>query len=70
MELYTGRITALTEEIRQLNKYNRLVVVLELLAIALAIGCVVAYTMWGQRGRAGSGGGVYCCLRGDTLARQ
>ena len=45
-ELYTERITALTEEIRQLNKYNRLVVVLELSAIALAIGCVVAYTMW------------------------
>ena len=45
-ELYTGRIKTLTEEIRQLNKYNRLVVVLELSAIALAIGCVVAYTMW------------------------
>lgn len=45
-ELYTERITALTEEIRQLNKYNRLVVVLELSAIGLAIGCVVAYTMW------------------------
>jgi len=45
-ELYSGRITALTEEIRQLNKHNQLVVVLELSAIALAIGCVVAYTMW------------------------
>ena len=45
-ELYTGRIAALTEEIRQLNKHNRLVVVLELTAIGLAIGCVVAYTMW------------------------
>lgn len=45
-ELYTERIAALTEEIRQLNKYNRLVVVLELSAIGLAIGCVVAYTMW------------------------
>ena len=45
-ELYTERITRLTEGIRQLNKYNRLVVVLELSAIALAIGCVVAYTMW------------------------
>ena len=45
-ELYTGRITVLTEEIRQLNKYNRLVVVLELSAIALAVGCVVTYTMW------------------------
>ena len=45
-ELYTERITTLTEEIRQLNKYNRLVVVLELSAIALAIGCVVGYTMW------------------------
>ena len=45
-ELYTERITRLTEEIRQLNKYNRLVVVLELSAIALAIGCVVGYTMW------------------------
>ena len=45
-ELYTERITTLTEEIRQLNKYNRLVVVLELSAIGLAIGCVVAYTMW------------------------
>jgi len=45
-ELYSERITRLTEEIRQLNKYNRLVVVLELSAIALAVGCVVAYTMW------------------------
>ena len=45
-ELYTGRITTLTEEIRQLNKHNRLIVVLELLAIVLAIACVVAYTMW------------------------
>ena len=45
-ELYSERIAALTEEIRQLNKYNRLVVVLELSAIGLAIGCVVAYTMW------------------------
>jgi len=47
-ELYSERIAALTKEIRQLNKYNRLVVVLELSAIALAIGCVVAYTMWGN----------------------
>ncbi len=46
-ELYTERIKTLTDEIYQLNKYNRLVVVLELTAIALAIGCVVAYTMWG-----------------------
>ena len=45
-ELYTERIAALTEEIRQLNKHNRLVVVLELSAIGLAVGCVVAYTMW------------------------
>ncbi|MCR5198834.1 MAG: DNA mismatch repair protein MutS, partial [Prevotella sp.] len=45
-ELYTERITTLTEEIRQLNKHNRLIVVLELLAIILAIACVVAYTMW------------------------
>ena len=45
-ELYTGRLAVLTEEIRQLNKHNRLVVVLELTAIGLAIGCVVAYTMW------------------------
>ena len=45
-ELYSERITRLTEEIRQLNKYNRLVVVLELSVIALAVGCVVAYTMW------------------------
>lgn len=45
-ELYTERIAVLTEEIRQLNKHNRLVVVLELTAIGLAIGCVVAYTMW------------------------
>ena len=46
-EIYTERIKTLTDEIYQLNKYNRLVVVLELTAIALAIGCVVAYTMWG-----------------------
>ena len=45
-ELYTERIKTLTEEIRQLNRHNRLVVVLELSAIALAVGCVVAYTMW------------------------
>jgi len=46
-ELYTERIKTLTEEICQLNRHNRLVVILELTAIALAIGCVVAYTMWG-----------------------
>ena len=45
-ELYTERIRTLTNEIYQLNKHNRLVVVLELSAIALAIGGVVAYTMW------------------------
>ena len=45
-ELYAGRIAALTEEIRLLNRYNRLVVVLELAAVGLAVGCVVAYTMW------------------------
>ncbi len=45
-ELYTGRIAALTEEIRLLNRHNRLVVVLELAAVGLAVGCVVAYTMW------------------------
>ena len=46
-ELYTERIKTLTDEICQLNRHNRLVVILELTAIALAIGCVVAYTMWG-----------------------
>lgn len=45
-ELYTERIKTLTDEIYQLNKHNRLVVVLELTAIVLAIGCIVAYTMW------------------------
>ena len=45
-ELYTERIKTLTDEIYQLNRHNRLVVVLELSAIALAIGCIVAYTMW------------------------
>ena len=45
-QLYTSRIATLTSEIEQLNKHNRLVVVLELSAIALAVGCVVAYTMW------------------------
>ena len=45
-ELYTERITTLAEEIRQLNRHNRLVVLLELSAIALAVGCVVVYTMW------------------------
>ena len=45
-ELYTGHIAALTEEIRLLNRNNRLVVVLELAAVGLAVGCVVAYTMW------------------------
>ena len=43
-ELYTERIRTLAEEICQLNRHNRLVVVLELSAIALAIGCIVAYT--------------------------
>ena len=47
-ELYTERIKTLTDEITQLNKHNRLVVVSELSAIALAIGCIVAYTMWGN----------------------
>ena len=46
-DLYTERIKTLTDEIIQLNKHNRLVVVWELSAIALAIGCIVAYTMWG-----------------------
>ena len=45
-EKYTERIKTLTDEIYQLNRHNRLVVVLELTAIALAIGCIVAYTMW------------------------
>ncbi|MBQ9203542.1 MAG: DNA mismatch repair protein MutS [Prevotella sp.] len=45
-EQYTERIKTLTDEIYQLNRHNRLVVVLELTAIALAIGCIVAYTMW------------------------
>ena len=45
-ELYTERIKTLTDEIYQLNKHNRLVVVLELTAIALAIVCIVVYTMW------------------------
>ena len=45
-EIYTERIKTLTDEICQLNRHNRLVVVLELTAIALAIGCIVAYTMW------------------------
>jgi len=45
--LYTERIKTLTDEIIQLNKHNRLVVILELSAIALAIGCIVVYTMWG-----------------------
>lgn len=47
-ELYTERIKTLTDEIYQLNRHNRLVIVLELTTIALAIGCVVAYTMWGD----------------------
>ena len=47
-ETYSERIKTLTDEIIQLNKHNRLVVVLELSAIALAIGCIVAYTMWGN----------------------
>ena len=47
-DLYAERITRLTEEIRQLNKHNRLIVVLELSAIVMAIACVVAYTMWGS----------------------
>jgi len=47
-DLYAERTTRLTEEIRQLNKHNRLIVVLELSAIVLAIACVVAYTMRGS----------------------
>ena len=45
-ELYRERITELTAEIKQLNKYNHLMVVLELLAVALAVICVVLYTAW------------------------
>ena len=45
-EIYTDSIKTLTDEIYQLNRHNRLVVVLELTAIALAIGCIVVYTMW------------------------
>ena len=45
-ELYRERITKLTAEIKQLNKYNHLMVVLELLAVALAVICVVLYTTW------------------------
>ncbi|MBQ6682312.1 MAG: DNA mismatch repair protein MutS [Prevotella sp.] len=45
-DIYTERIKTLTDEIHQLNRHNRLVVVLELTAIALAIGCIVAYTIW------------------------
>ena len=45
-ELYRERITELTAEIKQLNKYNHLMVVLELLAVALAVICVVLYTTW------------------------
>ena len=45
-DIYTERIKELTDEIYQLNRHNRLVVVLELTAIALSIGCIVAYTMW------------------------
>ena len=44
-ELYTERINTLADEIYQLNRHNRLVVVLELTAIALAISCIVAYMM-------------------------
>ena len=45
-ELYRERITELTAEIKQLNKYNHLMVILELLAVALAVICVVLYTTW------------------------
>ena len=45
-ELYRERITELTAEIKQLNKYNHLMVILELLAVALAVICVVFYTTW------------------------
>ena len=45
-ELYRERITELTAEIKQLNKYNHLIVILELLAVALAVICVVLYTTW------------------------
>ena len=47
-EFYTERIKTLTDEIVQLNRHNRLVVVLELSSIALAICGVVAYTLWGS----------------------
>lgn len=45
-KIYTERIKTLTNEIYQLNRHNRLVVLLELTAIAMAIGCIVVYTMW------------------------
>ena len=47
-EIYTERIRTLTEEITQLNRHNRLVVVLELSAVAMAVTCVAAYTVWGS----------------------
>ena len=45
-ELYSEHIKTLTDEICQLNRHNRLVVVLELSAVAMAVGCIVAYTIW------------------------
>ena len=45
-ELYTERIRTLTADICQLNRHNHLIVVMELTAIALAVGCIVAYTVW------------------------
>ena len=47
-EIYTERIRTLTEEITQLNRHNRLVVMFELSAVAMAVTCVVAYTVWGS----------------------
>ena len=46
-QFYTERIDALTVDINHLTRHSQLVVVLELVAIALAIFFVVAYASWG-----------------------
>ncbi len=46
-ERYLQQTEMLTAEIKQLNKYNHLVIITELLAFALAVASLVAYTSWG-----------------------
>lgn len=46
-QFYAERIKTLTSEVNRLNRKSRIAVVLELLSIALTIGCIIVYGMFG-----------------------